>query len=158
MKHLLCHMIVRLWDSTRQSACQRPTSWSDMTWLRSQRTTQATYINSNRGSFQEAHVTLCPNSHTDMLSWIPDIPRAVGSSQHGASTSAYLSITPCASSEGDQPGDTKCTCHQLPRWQTSARPLCVPLSAAEFHFSKQHNCHIGDNSSPIMDLITKRLL
>lgn len=99
-KHLLCHMIVRLWDSTCQFACQRPTSWSDMMWLRSQGTTQATYIHSNQGIFQEAHVTLCPNSHTDMLSWIPDIPWPVSSSQQQATMSAYLKITPCASPEG----------------------------------------------------------
>lgn len=82
-------MTTRLWDSTCQSACQRPTSWSDRMRLRSQETTQATDIISNQGVFHTAHVTLCPKPHTDMLSWIPRIPQPVSTRRGQATVSIY---------------------------------------------------------------------
>lgn len=159
-------MTVRLWDSTCQSAYQRPTSSSDMMWLRSQRTTQATDIISNQGIFQEAHVTLCPKPHTDMISWIPRIPRAwkrqpaADECEH-ISEHTGLNISPCASS-----GGAWITLREIYRLTSTpvtscphdgAGPLREPLPAAQFHFSKQHSWHIGDNSSPIMGVITKQL-
>lgn len=158
-------MATRLWDST---GCLRPTSWSDRMRLRSQETTQATDIISNQGVFHTAHVTLCPKPHTDMLSWIPHIPQPVSARRGQATVSIYRSSwglvffapvlhaawpeeplrqtyrlrtsTPVTSCPRDTPG-----------------PLCVPLSAAGFHFCKQHSSHTDDNSSPIMGVITKRL-
>lgn len=151
-------------DSTCRSACQRPTSWSDWMRLQSQETTQATDIISNQGVFHTAHVTLCPKPHTDMLSWIPHIPQPVsaqrGHSEHilelmGVFTPVLHAAWPEEPLRQTYRLRTRTPVTSCPR--DTPGPLCVPLSAAGFHFCKQHSSHTDDNSSPIMGVITKRL-
>lgn len=125
-------MTTRLWDSTCQSACQHPTSWSDRMRLWSQETTQATDIISNQGVFHTAHVILCPKPHTDMLSWIPHIPQPVSAWRGQATVSIYWSswglvFCSCASccvawrtTQADLPTQNKYTCHQPHTWHSRA--------------------------------------
>ncbi len=128
------HLTARL----HLSVCP-PTSWSDLMWLQSRRTTKAINIISNQGMSREAHVTLRLKPHTDMLSWIPHIPRSVSGSQQQASMSTYritldstfrpaLHLRRLKNTEGDLQKD-KYTCHQ----RDSAGPACPACcSAGEF--------------------------
>lgn len=129
-----------LLESTCQSANQLPTSWSDMMWLWSQRTSQATYIISNQHISWEAHVTLRRKPHTDMLTWIPNIPWPLSGTQQQVSKSTYRStqdsnVSPPTLSVGawrilrviyrgtiGTPG-TSCP-------PDSMGPVCAPLPAA----------------------------